>query len=89
MRASALSETLEQATRGFWPKTQEDGVVSVAQPLETGPGAGRWHPFSPRMPLPRGARSPLCILGEEAPDDGPADASPHYLDDVPVSLLLP
>lgn len=89
MRASALSETLEQATRVFWSKTQEVGAVSVAQPFETAPGAGGWHPFPPRMPFPRGYRSLVFIRGPEPPDDGFADASPHCLDDVRVSLLLP
>ncbi len=89
IRAFALSETPEQATRGFWPKTQDDGVVSVAQRFDTAPGAGGWHTFSLKMPLPRGARSLVFILGAEPPDDASAEASPHYLDDVRVSVLIP
>jgi len=41
------------------------------------------------MPLPRGDRSLFFIRGPEPPDDGFAEASPHYLDDIRVSLLLP
>ena len=89
IRAFALNETPEQATKGFWPKTQEDGVVSVAQRFETSAGDRGWHTFSLKMPLPRGAQSLVFILGAEPVDDASPQTSPHYLDDVHVSVLIP
>lgn len=89
IRAFALRETPEQATQGFWPKSQEDGVVSVAQRFETAPGDRGWHTFSLKMPLPSGAQSVVFILGAGPADDGSGEASPHYLDDVHVSVLFP
>ena len=87
IRAFALNETPETATKGFWPKTEDDGVVSMAQRFETSPGDRGWHTFSLKMPLPRGAQSLVFLLGAVPPDDASAEASPHYLDDVHVSVL--
>lgn len=89
VRAIALVETPAQATQGFWQKTQDEGVVSVAQRFETAPGDRRWHTFSLRMPLPREAQSLVFVLGAEPADNASAEASPHYLDDVQVSALIP
>ncbi len=89
VRAFALNETPEQATQGFWPKTQEDGVVSVAQRFETSAGDRGWHTFSLKMPLPRGAQSLVFILGAGPADDASAETSVHYVDDVHVSVLIP
>ncbi len=87
IRAIALKESPETATKGFWPKTEDDGVVSVAQRFETSPGDRGWHTFSLKMPFPRGAQSLVFILGALPPDDASAEASAHYLDDVRVSVL--
>ena len=87
IRAFALKETPEQATKGFWPKTEDDGVVSVAQRFEVLPGGQGWHTFSLKMPLPRGAQSLVFVLGAVPPDDLNAEASQHYLDDVHVSVI--
>ena len=89
VRAFALNETPEQATKGFWPKTQEDGVVSVAQRFETSAGDRGWHTFSLKMPFPRGAQSLVFMLGAGPADNASAETSPHYLDDVHVSVLIP
>ncbi len=89
IRAFALRETPEQATQSFWPKSQEDGVASVAQRFETAPGDRGWHTFSLKMPLPSGAQSLVFILGAGPADDSSGEASPHYLDDVHVSVLIP
>ena len=89
VRAIALVETPAQATQGFWQKTQEEGVVSAAQRFETTPGDRRWHTFSLKMPLPREAQSLVFVLGAEPADDAAAAASPHYLDEVQVSALIP
>ena len=89
VRAIALGETPAQATQGFWPKTQDDGVVSASQRFDTTPGDRRWHTFSLKMPLPRGAQSLVFVLGAEPPENASAESSAHYLDDVQVSVLLP
>ncbi len=90
VRAIALSEPPAQATQGsFWQKTQDDGVVSASQRFDTAPGDRRWHTFSLKMPLPRGAQSLVFVLGAEPTDDASSEASAHYLDDVHVSVLFP
>ncbi len=89
VRAFALKETPEQATQGFWPKTQEDGVVSVTQRFETPAGDRGWHTFSLKMPLPRGAQSLVFILGAGPAEDASAETSVHYVDDVQVSVFTP
>ena len=89
IRAFALNETPEQATKGFWPKTEDDGVVSLKQKFETSPGDRGWHTFSVKMPLPHGAQSLVFLLGAAPPDDASVQASAHYLDDVQVSVLTP
>ncbi len=87
IRAFALKETPEQATKGFWPKTEDDGVVSVAQRFEVSPGERGWHTFSLKMSLPLGAQSLVFILGAVPTEDMTAEASQHYLDDVRVSVI--
>ena len=90
VRAIALGETPAQATQGFfWQKTQDEGVVSASQRFDTAPGDRRWHTFSLKIPLPRGAQSLVFLLGAEPTDNAPAEASAHYLDDVQVSVLIP
>jgi hypothetical protein len=89
IRAIAHGEPPAQATQGFWPKTQDDGVVSASQRFVTAPGDRRWHTFSLKMPLPSGAQSLVFLLGAGPEDDALGETSPHYLDDVHVSVLFP
>ncbi len=89
IRAIALDEPPERATNDFWSKTESDGVVSVSQRFDTKPGAREWHTFSLKMPLPRGSKTLVFILGAVPPEDTSIQASVHYLDDVQVSLLTP
>lgn len=89
IRAFALKETPAQATKGFWPKTEDDGVVSMRRTFETAAGDRGWHTFSMKMPLPRGAKSLVFVLGAGTVDDAPLGAQAHYLDDVQVSILTP
>jgi hypothetical protein len=39
--------------------------------------------------LPREAQSLVFVLGAEPADDAVTEASPHYLDEVQVSALIP
>ncbi len=87
IRAVALSETPEQATRDFWSKTENDDVVSVSQRFDAPSGERGWHTFSLKIPLPRGMQSLVFILGAAPPENESAEASVHYLDDVHVSVL--
>jgi hypothetical protein len=87
IRAFALSEAPEQATKDFWSKREDDGVVSMAQRFDTLPGDRGWHSFSLKMPLPPGSQTLVLILGAVPPEDVSTDASVHYLDEVSVSLL--
>lgn len=89
IRAIALDEAPEMAMKDFWSKTERDDVVSVSQRFDTTPGNPEWHTFSMKMPLPRGARTLVFILGAVPPEDASMQASVHYLDDVHVSLLTP
>lgn len=89
IRAFALKETPAQATKGFWPKTEDDGVVSMRRTFETAPGDRGWHTFSMKMPLPRGAKSLVFVLGAGTVDEAPVGAQAHYLDDVQISILIP
>lgn len=86
IRALALNETPETVTKGFWAKTDDDRVVSMAQRFETLPEARGWQTFSLKMPLPREAQSLVFLLGALPPDDA-SEASVHYLDDVHVSVV--
>ena len=89
IRTFALDEAPEQATDGFWSKTEDDGVVSLAQRFDSIPGERGWHTFSQKMSLPRGAKTLVLILGAVPPEPSSEEASVHYLDDVQVSLLTP
>lgn len=89
IRAVALNESPEQATKGFWPKTDDDGVVSVKQTFDKSPGEQGWHTFSLKMPLPRGAQTLVFVLGAGTVEDSSQPAPTHYLDDVHVSVLTP
>jgi hypothetical protein len=87
IRGVALDEAPEQATDHFWSKTENDDVISVSQRYDTSPGDRGWQTFSLKMPLPRGAKTLVVILGAVPPEDASMEASVHYLDEVSVSLL--
>lgn len=89
IRVIALDEPPETTTTEFWSKTERDDVVSVSQRYDRMPGEGRWQTCSLKIPLPRGAKTLVFILGALPPEDASVQASVHYLDDVHVSLLAP
>ncbi|MEY4483519.1 MAG: hypothetical protein RL693_971 [Verrucomicrobiota bacterium] len=89
IRAFALKETPEQATKGFWPKTEEEGVVSVKRTFDVLRGSHEWHTFSLKMPLPRDAKTLVFILGAGRVSDALETSQVHYLDGVQVSVLTP
>lgn len=87
IRAVALSEAPEKATRDFWSKTENDDVVSMSQRIDSVPGESNWQRFSLKMPLPRGSKTLVFILGAVPPENASENAFVHYLDDVQVTLL--
>lgn len=89
IRVIALDEPPETATTEFWSKTERDDVVSVSQRYDRMPGDGGWQTCSLKIPLPRGAKTLVFILGAMPLEDASVQASVHYLDDVQVSLLAP
>jgi hypothetical protein len=89
IRAIALDEPPETATKDFWSKTERDDAVSVSRRFDAAPGALAWHTFSMEMPLPSGAKTLVFILGAIPPEDSSAPPSTHYLDDVKVAVITP
>ena len=89
IRGVALDEAPGQATDDFWSKTENDDVISVSQRFDTTPGNRGWQTFSLKMPLPRGAKTLVVILGAVPPEDASMESSVHYLDEVNVSVITP
>jgi hypothetical protein len=89
IRAIALDEAPETATKNFWSKVESDGVVSESQRFDTLPGKSGWHTFSMKLRLPPGSQTLVLIFGAVPPEDTLRPALVHYLDDVQVSLLTP
>lgn len=89
IRAIALDEAPETATKNFWSKVESDGVVSESQRFDTLPGKSGWHTFSMKLRLPPGSKTLVLIFGAVPPEDTSRPALIHYLDDVQVSLLTP
>ena len=87
IRAIALDEVPEMATKNFWSKVESDGVVSESQRFDTLPGDSGWHTFSMKLRLPPGSKTLVLIFGAVPPETEGRQASVHYLDDVQVSLL--
>lgn len=89
IRAIALDEASETATKNFWSKVESDGVVSESQRFDTPPGKFGWHTFSMKLRLPPGSKTLVLIFGAVPPEDTSRPALGHYLDDVQVTLLTP
>lgn len=89
IRAIALDEEPETATKNFWSKVESDGVVSESQRFDTLPDKSGWHTFSMKLRLPPGSKTLVLIFGAVPPEDTSRPALVHYLDDVQVSLLTP
>jgi hypothetical protein len=89
IRAIALDEASETATKNFWSKVESDGVVSESQRFDTLPGKSGWHTFSMKLRLPPGSQTLVLIFGAVPSEDTSRPALVHYLDDVQASLLTP
>lgn len=87
IRAFAVTDAPEMLDSS-WFDRRDESIASVARGLDVMPGKADWQTFSVRIQVPRAARSLVLFFGARTPDKA-ARTSPHYLDDVRVSLLVP
>ncbi len=87
MRAFAVTDTPDMLGSS-WFDRRDESIASVTRGFDVLPGTTGWQTFSIRLQVPTAARSLVLFFGARTPDKN-ARTSPHYLDDVCVSLLLP
>ena len=71
-----------------WFDHRDESIASVARGWDVSPGVTGWQTFNVKFQVPRTARSLVLFFGVRTPDKS-ARTSPHYLDDVRVSLVVP
>lgn len=71
-----------------WFDRREEAIALVTRGMDVMPGTKGWQTFSVKIQVPRAARSLVLFFGVRTPDKA-VRTSPHYLDDVRVSLLTP
>ena len=87
IRAFAATEAPENLDVA-WFDRREEAIASATGGLDVLPGTTGWQTFSVKIQVPRAARSLVLFFGVRTPDKA-ARVSPHYFDDVRVSLLTP
>ncbi len=87
IRAFGVTEAPESLDAA-WFHRREEAIASATRGVDVMPGTKGWQTVSVRIQVPRAARSLVLFLGTRTPDKT-ARTSPHYLDDVRVSLLTP
>jgi hypothetical protein len=87
IRAVAATEAPEKLDAA-WLDLREEAIASATKGLDVSPGTAGWQTVSVKIQVPRAARSLLLFFGVRTPDKA-ARTSPHYFDDVRVSLLTP
>ena len=87
IRAFAVTEAPESLDAA-WFDRREEAIASVTRGMDVTPGTKSWQTFNVKIQVPRAARSLVLFFGVRTPDRA-ARTSPHYLDDVRVSLLTP
>lgn len=87
IRAFATTEAPENLDAA-WFDRRDEAIALAARGLDVMPGTRAWQTFSVKIQVPRAARSLVVFLAVRTPDKA-ARNSPHYLDDVRVSLLTP
>jgi len=87
IRAFAVTEAPEDLDAA-WFDRRDESIASVTKGLDALPGAKGWQTLGVSIQVPRTARSLVLFFGVRTPDKA-ARTSPHYLDDVRVSLLTP
>jgi hypothetical protein len=71
-----------------WFDRRDESIGSFARGLDVLPGKADWETIAVKIQVPRAARSLVLFFGARTPEKT-ARTSPHYLNDVRVSLLLP
>ena len=87
IRAFGVTEAPENLDAALFDR-REEAIASVTRGMDVMPGTKGWQTFSAKIQVPRAARSLVLFFGVRTPDKA-ARTSPHYLDDVHVSLLTP
>jgi hypothetical protein len=87
IRAFAVTEAPENLDAA-WFDRRDESIASATRGLDVMPGTKGWQTFSVKIQVPRAARSLVLFFGVRTPDKA-ARMSPHYLDDVRVSLITP
>ena len=87
IRAFGVTEAPENLDAALFDR-REEAIASVTRGMDVMPGTKGWQTFSVKIQVPRAARSLVLFFGVRTPDKA-ARTSPHYLDDVRVSLITP
>ncbi len=87
IRAFAVTDAPDMLDSS-WFDRRDESIAAVVRGVDVAPGTTGWQTFNVRLQVPRDARSLVLFFGVRTPDKA-ARTSPHYLDDVRVSLLVP
>lgn len=87
IRAFAVTEAPENLD-ATWFDRRDEAIASATRGLDVAPGAKGWQTLGVSLRVPRAARSLVLFLGVRTPEKS-LRTSPHYLDDVRVSLVTP
>ena len=87
IRAFGVTEAPENLDAA-WFERRDEAIASAARGLDVMLGTKGWQTFNVKIQVPRAARSLVLFFGARTPDKA-ARTSPHYLDDVRVSLITP
>lgn len=87
IRAFGVTEAPENLDAALFDR-REEAIASVTRGMDVMPGTKGWQTFSVKIQVPRAARSLVLFFGVRTPDKA-ARTSPHYVDDVRVSLITP
>ena len=87
IRAFAVTEAPKNLDAA-WFDRRDESIASATKGLDVTPGVTGWQTVSVKIQAPHAARSLVLFFGARTPDKA-ARTSPHYLDDVRVSLITP
>ncbi|MBL9201067.1 MAG: hypothetical protein JNL39_11200 [Opitutaceae bacterium] len=87
LRAFAITEAPENID-ATWFDRRDEAVASATRGLDVAPGARGWQTLGVSLRVPSAARSLVLFFGVRTPEKS-LRTSPHYLDDVRVTLVTP
>ena len=87
IRAFAVTEAPDNLDAA-WFDRRDESIASATRGFDVMAETKGWQTFSVKIQVPRAARSMVLFFGARTRDKT-ARTSPHYLDDVRVSLLTP